>query len=99
MRVPWVPNGGRFAVLDAVPCPDPAVVVRQRELLAGPAAGHGALYHPRLWVAGAGGASLGVDPGNGVVLLALDAARLGLDLGVVDAMIEAVEAVPPAAVF
>ena len=56
-------RGDRFAILDAVPVADPAVVVAQRNALASDAAGtYGALYHPWLWVHGGDRAPRYVPP-------------------------------------
>jgi phage tail sheath protein FI len=52
-------TGGRFAVLDAVPTSDTAVVERQRAALASE---DGALYHPWVWAQGSDGQHLYLPP-------------------------------------
>jgi uncharacterized protein len=59
-------RGDRFAILDGVPSPDAAVLTAQRGWLTGPAAMHGALYHPWLQVAGLDGAPRFVPPSGHV---------------------------------
>jgi uncharacterized protein len=43
-------RGDRFAILDAVPAADPAVLAEQCGAVARAGAAYGALYHPWLWV-------------------------------------------------
>ena len=55
-------RGDRFAVLDAAPATDPAVVAGQRTALLGGPAAYGAMYHPWVAVGSAGAGTRLVPP-------------------------------------